>query len=126
MIAAPVLAIRELVLRRLILQASRTLKLRGHLGFRTTTFSDNIVISQPVSEMTRALVQQMAFVQIAALVNGFLVRGGITIGDIVHDDETVFGPALIRARCRGSAALWKAGASPRKTRRPYFGRHSTL
>ena len=23
------------------------------------------------------------------------------------------GPALIRARCRGSAALWKAGASPR-------------
>ena len=84
-------------LRRLILQASRTLKLRGHLGFRTTTFSDNIVISQPVSEMTRALVQQMAFVQIGALVNGFLVRGGITIGDIVHDDETVFGPALNRA-----------------------------
>ena len=28
---------------------------------------------------------------------GYLFRGGITVGDIVHDDECVFGPGLVRA-----------------------------
>jgi hypothetical protein len=85
------------VLRRQILQCSRTLRLREHLEFRTSTFSDNVVITQPVSDTTQALIQQMALLQLAGVFNGFLIRGGITIGDIVHDDETVFGPGLNRA-----------------------------
>src|ERR1700734_1453383 len=28
---------------------------------------------------------------------GFLLRGGITVGEVVHDDECVFGPGLVRA-----------------------------
>jgi hypothetical protein len=84
-------------LRRLILQASRTLKLREQLDIRTSTFSDNIVISQALSEKTQALIQQMALLQLAALFNGFLLRGGITIGDIIHDNEVVYGPGLNRA-----------------------------
>jgi hypothetical protein len=39
----------------------------------------------------------MAIFQMACALQGFLLRGGITIGDIVHDDEVVFGPGLNRA-----------------------------
>jgi hypothetical protein len=39
----------------------------------------------------------IAFQQIAAAMKGFLLRGGITVGDVVHDDECVFGPGLNRA-----------------------------
>ncbi len=39
----------------------------------------------------------MAFYQIAAAMQGFLLRGGITVGQIIHDDECVFGPGLNRA-----------------------------
>jgi hypothetical protein len=39
----------------------------------------------------------MAVIQTRGTGLGFLVRGGITIGDIVHDEEVVFGPALNRA-----------------------------
>jgi hypothetical protein len=84
-------------LRRLILQHSRTMRLRTHLEVRVSTFSDNVVITQAVSEKTWMLVAQMALFQVASAINGFLLRGGITIGPVVHDDEAVFGPALNRA-----------------------------
>jgi hypothetical protein len=35
--------------------------------------------------------------QVIASWSGLLIRGAITIGDIVHDDSIVFGPALNRA-----------------------------
>ena len=84
-------------LRRLILHASRSLNLREKLDLRISTFSDNIVISQALSEKTQMLVQQMALLQLGVLFEGFLLRGGITIGDIVHDNQVVFGPGLNRA-----------------------------
>jgi hypothetical protein len=34
---------------------------------------------------------------LGAACNGFLVRGGVTIGDLIHDSECVFGPGLNRA-----------------------------
>jgi len=84
-------------LRRLILQLVRTLQLRTNWNISASTFSDNIVISQPVCKHTPALIGHLAIAQIASAINGFLLRGGITIGEIVHDDEAVFGPALNRA-----------------------------
>lgn len=84
-------------LRRTILQLSRTMKLREQFEARMSTFSDNIAISQRVGETTPMLVQQMANFQLAAAMRGFFLRGGITIGDVHHDDETVFGPGLNRA-----------------------------
>jgi hypothetical protein len=84
-------------LRRLILQHVRSLPLRINLNLTVSTFSDNIVISQPVCEQTPRLITQLAMLQIAAAMGGFLLRGGVTIGEIVHDDECVFGPGLNRA-----------------------------
>jgi hypothetical protein len=84
-------------LRRLILQHSRTIKLRTHLELRASTFSDNVVITRPVDGRVWELIAQVAMFQIASAINGFLLRGGITIGDVVHDDEVVFGPGLNRA-----------------------------
>ena len=43
------------------------------------------------------LIAQIALFQIASAINGFLLRGGITIGSIVHDEESAFGPGLNRA-----------------------------
>ena len=85
-------------LRRLVLRYSRSLPLRTHLNLRVSTFSDNVVISQDVSETTPPLlITLIAFLQIAGGLSGFLLRGGVTIGQIIHDQECVFGPALNRA-----------------------------
>lgn len=84
-------------LRRLILQHGRSWPLRTNLDVKISTFSDNVVISQPLNGTEPLLLTQMAFFQVAAAMNGFLLRGGITVGDLVHDDECVFGPGLNRA-----------------------------
>jgi hypothetical protein len=85
-------------LRRLILQHARNLPLRGNLEIKVSTFSDNIVVSQSFDLIkTPMLIQLMAIIQVGAAVAGFLIRGGITIGDVIHDEECVFGPGLNRA-----------------------------
>jgi hypothetical protein len=73
-------------LRRLVLRHGRSLPLRRKLKLRASTFSDNVVISQENSEHTPSLMLQMALFQFSAALKGFLLRGGITIGEIVHDD----------------------------------------
>jgi len=84
-------------LRRLVLRYSRSLPPREGLNINATTFSDNVVISQNVNETTPSLITLIAFFQIAGALAGFLLRGGITIGQIIHDRECVFGPGLNRA-----------------------------
>ncbi len=84
-------------LRRTILRSNRSLPLRPQFNMRISTFSDNIVITQQIDKTTPLLLTLLAFQQIAAAMNGFLFRGGITAGNVVHDDECVFGPGLNRA-----------------------------
>jgi hypothetical protein len=85
------------LLRRLILRHSRMLAVKTDLEVRASTFSDNMVVTQVPGEKTQMLLQHLANVQLGSAINGFLVRGGVTVGDIVHDDEVVFGPGLNRA-----------------------------
>lgn len=69
-------------------------------GFKTcmTTFSDNAVISEPaVGPNLHLLLFRLGYMQVIASWSGLLIRGAITIGDIVHDESVVFGPALNRA-----------------------------
>lgn len=69
-------------------------------GFKTriTTFSDNVVISEPAEGPNfHLLLFRLGYMQVIASWSGLLIRGAITIGDIVHDDSIVFGPALNRA-----------------------------
>src|SRR5262245_17741176 len=78
-------------LRRIILRHVRSLPLRRTLKLRVSTFSDNIAITQEAGSQTPRLITQMAFLQVAAAMKGFLLRGGITVGDVIHDNECVFG-----------------------------------
>jgi hypothetical protein len=67
-------------------------------GMRVSTFSDNIVISAEATETTiTSILRGVAVIQLLALSGGHLVRGGVAVGELIHDDEVVFGPALNRA-----------------------------
>jgi hypothetical protein len=88
-------------LRRMILRHS--LSLRGQQQYaapdtKVSTFSDNMVVSLPVIEVNVVhLLTTLGAFQIASVGGGFLVRGGVTVGKIHHDELSVFGPALNRA-----------------------------
>jgi hypothetical protein len=85
-------------LRRLILQHSRMSRLPVESPVNVSTFSDNIVISSiPHKDVTPYFLREMAGIQLMTASMGFLLRGGIAVGDIIHDEEVVFGPALNRA-----------------------------
>lgn len=65
-----------------------------------TQFSDSIVISFP-SENGNDLYLSLAlikFIQVSVLREfGILLRGGIVIGDLIHTDKILIGPAMIAA-----------------------------
>jgi hypothetical protein len=63
-----------------------------HVG----AFSDNIAISLP-EFMGYSILGVVREVCVKLLPLGFLARGGITIGDIHHKDNVIFGPALVEA-----------------------------
>lgn len=68
----------------------------------TTAFSDSIVISvkidENVNEMVSTLIVNLAYVGAMLLEKGILIRGGITIGNIIHKENgIVFGQGLIDA-----------------------------
>jgi hypothetical protein len=86
-------------LRRQILLVQRVIGGVKHTAdLRFSSFSDNIVLSGPISEETLlAFKIVLCDYQAYSAFYGFLTRGAITAGDICHDDQVVFGPALNRA-----------------------------
>ena len=65
---------------------------------RVTTFSDNVVVSTvPSIHAMHTFVVHLARTQLMAAQFGCLLRGGMTVGNIFHDEHVVFGPALNRA-----------------------------
>lgn len=92
---AEILAIFE-HLRFRASQAERA-SISGRVQF--TAFSDCIVVSDELQEGFGALriAGYVGYLALDLLARGFLVRGGLTIGDLYHKDGTVFGPALIGA-----------------------------
>jgi len=64
-------------------------------------FTDNIVIGYPTpffgqEELGQAFLELSRF-QMRLAIEGFFVRGGISVGDLYMDDIVVYGPALIEA-----------------------------
>src|SRR5690606_578561 len=62
----------------------------------TTAFSDSIVVSVKVdgnvNEMTSTLIVNLSYVGAMLLKKGILIRGGITLGNIIHrENGIVFG-----------------------------------
>jgi hypothetical protein len=85
-------------LRRLILTHNRILRMPVSAPVNISTSSDNMVISTPVhSENVPYFLRSIAIMQLMTASLKFLLRGGIAVGNIYHDDKAVFGPALNRA-----------------------------
>ena len=75
---------------------------------RLTAFSDSVVISYPATGYPSGttgpniaslgtLFSDICFLQQSLLVQGILTRGGIAVGNLYHQDNVVFGSALIDA-----------------------------
>lgn len=71
-----------------------------------SAFSDNIVISISEKLFEGAVSWRHAVIEILNIIQqlanlviqkGFLLRGGITVGDLYHEKGIVFGPALVHA-----------------------------
>ena len=67
-------------------------------GVHISSFSDNVVVSVPCDQYSvLPLLEALATIQLGLAMHGFWVRGAVTIGDLYHDAEIVFGPALNQA-----------------------------
>ncbi len=68
-------------------------------GMKVMTFSDSIVISLPLDKKDALFLMLIHVIRLQLKLGfvGVVVRGGIAIGDLYHDNKKVFGPALIEA-----------------------------
>ncbi len=94
-------------------------------------FTDNVVLGWPIrsdaeSEFGQAF-SKLAYFQLQMALNGFFVRGAISVGDVYIDDIAVFGGALIEAyEGEGSLArdprivLTSSAIGPVKTHLTYY------
>ncbi|EEX15467.1 conserved hypothetical protein [Citreicella sp. SE45] len=66
---------------------------------RVTQFSDSLVVSYRVDEMSGVfwILHAMAMTVVELVGRGYLLRGAVTIGDLLHDDHHVVGPAMVAA-----------------------------
>lgn len=74
-------------------------RIRGLKSRRLSQYSDCVTISYRIDEPSSAyyLLSELQHLQIALAGRGFLVRGGVTVGPLVHDAGQLFGPAQVRA-----------------------------
>lgn len=77
---------------------------------RVTQFSDCVVVSYLKGDFIgwMNIIKDIFVLQLNLLRHGFLIRGAVTVGDLYHDDQFCFGPALIEA-----AELEKLAMYPR-------------
>jgi len=67
-------------------------------GAHLTSFSDNVVVSAPYKiDRLQSSLDSLAMIQLRLAFAGFWLRGAITIGPLIHNQDLVFGPALNRA-----------------------------
>jgi len=79
--------------------AAEVASLGDSADFMMTQFSDCIVISYRADRPAALfqLVNKLSLIVVSIAGRGYLLRGGLTFGDLLHTDEVVVGPALIRA-----------------------------
>jgi hypothetical protein len=67
---------------------------------RTVTyFSDSLVISYEYNEKSQLFwtLLNLQYISMELANKGFLVRGGVAIGKLIHNEQIIFGPALVDA-----------------------------
>lgn len=64
-----------------------------------SVFSDSIVISYPTNHLSAVfyLLIDVVHIQLELMAQGILVRGGITIGKLYHENGVIYGPAMNKA-----------------------------
>jgi len=68
-----------------------------HQATEVVTFSDNLAVSMPASLDHTLFFKFLTIVCRDLLTMGFLTRGGVTVGNLYHKENMIFGPALIDA-----------------------------
>lgn len=61
-----------------------------------SVFSDTLVLSKPAA-WVGSIYNDLPFIIRSFLEKGFVIRGGISLGQLCHKDNIIFGPALIEA-----------------------------
>lgn len=69
---------------------------------KATTFSDSIILSCPMIDNSNQfiiseVIRTLSDIQLFFLREGFLIRGGVTIGNIYHTEKYVFGESVVEA-----------------------------
>lgn len=77
-------------------------------GLEINQFSDSIAISaEPSKEGFFSVVWACGWLHANLLYSGILTRGGISIGQVVHESDIIYGEAMLRAyRIESSAAVY--------------------
>jgi hypothetical protein len=102
---------KELVrLRNALDEAYQDLKARPNkqifsdkLRFQVRSFTDNLFIGYPIPEhddawgVLRTVVDYIGHLQMTLALDGYFIRGAISVGDLYVDEDIVFGPALMEA-----------------------------
>jgi hypothetical protein len=70
-----------------------------HSSREITLFSDSVVVSQLVSDKDAVayMMMDLLHAHMAVINRGIWIRGGISVGDLYHTEQVVFGPALNEA-----------------------------
>lgn len=71
----------------------------NNFGMEYTMFSDSVVISYPVMGNGNAyfILQEIVYLCLYALSNGYIFRGGVTVGKLIHRGDVCYGPAMNEA-----------------------------
>lgn len=75
----------------------------GSSRYRSAFFSDTLVLAAPIvreagdTTEIEGLVRHARWLQTNLLVEGFFVRGGLSLGSLHVSDHVLFGPALVEA-----------------------------
>jgi len=65
---------------------------------QATHFSDCLIVSTKADNAGKSqLISTLGFLAEGLLHHGFVLRGGLTVGDLYHQNSMVFGPALLKA-----------------------------
>jgi hypothetical protein len=81
-----------------LLKSSSVLQAAATGKAQITSFSDCCVISMPYDQASLAQIfYGLCNVFVGAAVSGFLLRAGVTVGQLHHENDIVFGPALNEA-----------------------------
>ena len=69
------------------------------VGRQVTVFSDSIIISYPTYSPSSLfyIIYDAVNLQMNMFNNGFLIRGGISLGKMYHQRDVAFGPAFVSA-----------------------------